>query len=178
MCGRAPGPKIQAAVLGLAWCGVGLVARATRGALTSAYGLAEPSRWGGAAEPLGGGIVFGESKPVFYGGGSGLHRLLRDVEERYSDAFAELGPGALADLKRCIESVKAFLDLLWDDETGFGAKLINYAKISSGVFEFCRYHTRWLENPLMERLNAEISEVLEQAVSWWERQENYNATER
>ena len=114
--------------------------------------------------------MFGESKPVFYGGGSGLHRLLRDVEERYSDAFAELGPGALTDLKRCIDSVETFLGLLFDGETRATVKMAAYAKIRGDVSEFCRYYARWLGRLLMERLKHEIYEVLEEAMDWWGRQ--------
>jgi len=32
-------------------------------------------------------------------GSSDLRRILRDVERRYSDVFAELGPGAFQDFK-------------------------------------------------------------------------------
>ena len=35
-----------------------------------------------------------ESTPAIYGA-SGFRRLLRDIEDRYSGAFDELGPGAL-----------------------------------------------------------------------------------
>jgi len=125
--------------------------------------------------------VFGESEPrigVFYGGGSDLHRLLRDVEDRYSDAFAELGPGALMDLKRCVDSVEAFLGLLFDDETRATVKMATYAKIRGDVSEFCRYYARWLGNPLMRRLEAEIYGILEEAMDSWGRQETYDAMER
>jgi len=36
---------------------------------------------------------------------------------------------------------------------------------------------RWLGNPLMERLRAEIYELLEEAISWWGEQEIYNEME-
>jgi len=117
--------------------------------------------------------VSGESEPrvgAFYGGGSSLHRLLRDVEERYSDAFAELGAGALTDLKRCVDSVEAFLGLLFDGETRATVKMAAYAKIRMDIAEFCRYYARWLGRPLMERLKHEIYEVLEEAMDWWGRQ--------
>ena len=122
----------------------------------------------------------GESEPrigAFYAGGSGLHRLLRDVEERYSDVFAELGPGALTDLKRCVDSAEAFLGLLFDDETKPTVKMAAYAKIRMDVAEFCRFYARWLGRPLMERLKHEIYEVLEEAIDWWGRQETYDAME-
>ena len=34
------------------------------------------------------------------------------------------------------------------------------------VFEFCRFYAEWFGNLLMERLKAEIYELLEEAVSW------------
>ena len=119
--------------------------------------------------------MFGESKPVFYGGGSDLHRLLKDIEDRYSDAFAELG--ALTDLKRCIDSVEVFLGLLFDYETKPTVKMAAYAKIRGDVSEFCRYYARWLGRPLMERLKHEIYEVLKEAIDWWGRQETYDVME-
>ena len=73
-------------------------------------------------------------------GEEGLRRLLRGVEDRYGGASAELGPGALQDLKR------------------------------NNVFEFCRFYARWLGSPLMERLRHEIYELLEEAIVWWGRQ--------
>lgn len=80
--------------------------------------------------------------------------------------FADLGPGALQHFKHLIDCINGFLDLLADPETDFRVKLMDYAKIKSDVFEFCRYYARWFGNPLMERLKAEVYEVLEQAVSW------------
>jgi len=137
------------------------------GGPSSAYGLAEPSRWGGAAEPLGGGIVFGESKPVFYGGGSNLHRLLKDIENRYSDAFAELGAGVLRGLKRCVDSIEAFLGLLFNGETRATVKMATYAKAKSDILSFCGYYARWLGLPLMELFKYEIYEIIEEAIHWW-----------
>ena len=102
-----------------------------------------------------------------FGGGSDLHRLLKDIENRYSDAFAELGPGALTNLKRSVDSVETFLGLLFDGETRATVKMAAYAKIRGDVSEFCRYYARWLRRPLMERLKHEIYEVLEEAMDWW-----------
>jgi len=112
------------------------------------------------------------------GGGADFRRLLKDIEDRYRNAFADFGPGVLSDFKRLIDCVDAFLDLLADPETDFRVKLMDYAKIRSDVFEFCRFYSRWLGNPLMERLKHEIYEILEQAVSWWGQQETYNIMEK
>ena len=105
----------------------------------------------------------GSIPAVFYGGAD-FRRLLRDVEQRYSDAFAELGPGAVQDFKHLIDCVDSFLDLLADPETDFRVKLMDYARVRDDVFEFCRFYARWPGNPLMERLRAEISELLEEAI--------------
>ena len=113
--------------------------------------------------------------PAVYGS-SDLRRLLRDVEDWYGGAFAELGPGALQDFKRLIDCVDGFLDLLADPRTDFRVKLMSYGKLRMDVFEFCRFYARWLGNPLMERLRAEVYEVLDQAVSWWGEQEIYDET--
>jgi len=115
--------------------------------------------------------------PTSFGGGADFRRLLKDIEDRYGDAFAEAGPGALSDFKRLIDCVDAFLDLLNDSETDFRVKLMDYAKIRSDVFEFCRYYAKWLGNPLMERLKAEIYEVLEEAIDWRGRQDVFDAME-
>jgi len=48
---------------------------------------------------------------------------------------------------------------------------MDYGKVRMDVFEFCRYYASWLGNPLMERLKAEIYELLEQAISWWGEQD-------
>jgi len=93
--------------------------------------------------------------------------LLRGVEDRYGGAFAELGLGAVQDLKHLIDCIDSFPDLLADPGIDFRVKLMDYAKIRDDVFEFYRFYERWLGNPLMERLRAEIYELLEQAVSWW-----------
>jgi len=90
-----------------------------------------------------------------------------DVWNGNIDAFAELGPRALQHLKHMIGCVNGFLDLLADPETDFRAKLMNYAKVKEDGFEFCRFYTRWLDNPSMERPNAEIYELLEGTIDWW-----------
>jgi hypothetical protein len=108
--------------------------------------------------------------PAVYGG-SDLRRLLKDIEQRYSGAFEELGPGALQDFKHLIDCVDAFLDLLADPKTDFRVKLMCYGKLRMDVLEFCRYYASWLGNPLMERLKHEIYELLEQAISWWGEQD-------
>ncbi len=79
--------------------------------------------------------------------------------------------------KHLIDRVDGFLDLLADPETDFRVKLIDYARIRGEVFEFCRYYERWLGAPLMERLKAEIYEILEEAIDWWGRQEIYDEME-
>ncbi len=56
-------------------------------------------------------------------------------------------------------------------------KLMDYVKVKSDVFEFCRYYAKRLGNPLMKRLKHEIYEVLEEAVGWWGRQEVYDGME-
>ena len=108
---------------------------------------------------------------------SDFRRLLRDIEDRYSDAFAELG--ALQDFKSLIDCVDSFLDLLADPKTDFRVKLMDYAKVKSDVFEFCRCYARWLGSPLMKMLRHEheIYEILEEAVGWWGRQETCDALE-
>jgi len=87
------------------------------------------------------------------------------VEERYSNVFAELEPCSLTDLKRCIASVDAFLGLLWNDGMDFRVKLMDYAKVRMDSFEFCKYYTKWLGNPLIGRLKNGIYEVLEEAMN-------------
>ena len=47
----------------------------------------------------------------------------------------------------------------------FRVKLDDYAKIRDDVFEFCRFYAKFLGNMLMERLRAEIYELLEQAIA-------------
>ena len=54
-----------------------------------------------------------------------------------------------------MDCVDALLDLLADSRTDFGVKLMDYAKVGEGVFEFCRFYARWLGNPLMEGLTYE-----------------------
>jgi len=115
--------------------------------------------------------------PTVSGGGADFRRLLKDIEDRYSDAFAEVGPGALQHFKNLIDGIDGFLDLLSDPKTDFRVKLMDYGKIRADVAEFCWFYMRWLGTPLMERLKHEIYELLEQAVSWWGQQETYNAIE-
>jgi len=109
--------------------------------------------------------MYGQPRPILHGRGTDFRSLLKDVEERYSDAFAELWPGALIDLKMCVHSVEAFLGLLFDGETRLIVKMAAYSKAGGDVSKFCGYYARWLGRPLMERLKHEIYGVLEQAVS-------------
>jgi len=104
-----------------------------------------------------------EFTPAVYGGPD-FRRLLRDIEQRYSGAFDELGLGVLQDFKHLMDCVEAFLDLLADPRTDFRVKLMCYGKLRENVFELCRYYASWLGNPLMERLRHEIYELLEEAV--------------
>jgi len=113
--------------------------------------------------------------PTVFGGGADFRKLLGDIEQRYSEAFAELGPGGLSDFKHLIDCVDGFLDLLGDLKTDFRVKLTDYAKIRMDVAEFCRYYVRWLGRPLMERLKHEVYELLEEAIDWWGRQEVFGA---
>ena len=106
-----------------------------------------------------------------------MRRLSKDIEQRYSDAFAELGPSTIQDFKNLMNSVDGFLDLPADPRTDFRVKLVDYARVRDDVFESCRFYARWLGNPLMERLKAEIYELLDQAVSWWGEQEIYDEME-
>lgn len=112
----------------------------------------------------------GKSEPrigAFYGGESDLHRSLRDVEERYFSVFQEFGADAATDFKRYILSLKVFISLLYGNPVmDSNYKLKRYNKIKSDVSEFCGYYARWLGGPLMERLKAEICEILEEAVDW------------
>jgi len=105
--------------------------------------------------------------------GPDFRRLLRDVEDRYSGAFDELGPGTIQDFKHMIDCVDAFLDLLADPKTDFRVKLMDYGKLRMDVLEFCRFYASWLGNPLMEQLMAKIYELLEEAISWWGGREVY-----
>ena len=73
-----------------------------------------------------------------------------------------------------IDCVDAFLDLLADPRTDFRVKLMCYGRLREDVLEFCQYYASWLGNPLMERLRAEIYELLEEAVCWWGEQEVYD----
>ena len=114
--------------------------------------------------------------PAVYGS-SDLRRMLRDIEGRYSGVFDELGPGAAQDFKHLIDCVDGFLDLLADPRTDFRVKLADYARVRDYVFEFCRFYAGWLGNPLMERLRAEIYELLEEAMEWWGWQEVYDEME-
>ena len=111
----------------------------------------------------------------FYVGGADFRRLLRDIERRYSGAFDELGPGAARDFKHLIDCVDGFLDLFADPRTDFRVKLADYAKVKDDVFEFCRFYAGWLGNMLMERLRAEIYELLEEAIDWWGEQDVLDA---
>ena len=127
-----------------------------------------------APGPGGGNMFEKPVSPAVFRGGSDFRRLLKDVEQRYSDAFAEVGPGTLQDFKNLIDCVDGFFDLLADPETDFRVKLMDYAKIREDVFEFCGYYARWLGRPLMERLKHEICEILEEAVDWWEKQDIFD----
>ena len=95
----------------------------------------------------------------------------RDIEQRYSDAFAELGPGAAQEFKYMLDCIDSFLDLLANPEIDFRVKLADYAKIRNNVLEFCQFYAKFLGNMLMERLKHKIYEVLDQAVSWWGEQD-------
>jgi len=57
-----------------------------------------------------------------------LGRLLKDIEERYSGAFAELGPRALQHFKHLIDCVDAFW-ICWPIRgADFRVKLMDYAE--------------------------------------------------
>jgi len=115
--------------------------------------------------------------PAVFGVGGDFRRRLKDIENRYSDAFAELGPGALQHFKHLIDCVDGFLDLLADLKTDFRVKLMDYAKVKADIAEFCRYYARWFGDPLAERLKAEVNQALEEAVDWWGRQQLMNDNE-
>jgi len=77
-------------------------------------------------------------------------------------------PGrALKHFKHLTDRVDGFLDLMADLGTNFKVKLRDYVKVRDDVFEFCQFYAKWLDNPLMKRLKADMYEVLEQAVSRW-----------
>ena len=101
---------------------------------------------------------------TYFGERMDLEGLLKDIEEKYSDAFVERGPGVLQHFKHMIDCVDALLNLLANPEVDFRVKLIDYAKVRNDVFEFCRFYARWLGNLLMERLKYEIYELLEEAI--------------
>jgi len=119
--------------------------------------------------------VYGESNTILYGEGFDFRRLLKDAEERYSDAFAELWPGTLTDLKMHVNSVEDFL--LFDGETGSIVKMAAYAKSMSNASEFCGYYARRLGKPLTERSKHDIYEILEEAIDLWRRQEVFDKVE-
>mgnify|MGYP000495217053 CR=1 FL=1 len=158
---------------------MGLVAHARRGPFALLRGLGRAL--GGFAEERrarGGETVEEKSfSSTSFGGGADFRKLLKDIEERYSDAFAEVGPGALSQFKHLIDCVDGFLDLLADPKTDFRVKLMDYAKVKNDIFEFCRFYSRWLGSPLMERLKTEIYEVLEEVMGWWGKQEVYDEME-
>jgi len=97
--------------------------------------------------------------------GRGWISLLKDIQERYYGAFADLGPGDLQQFKELIEEVEGFLDRLNDATTDFRLKLDDYGKVRADVAEFCRYYAKWLGIPLMERLKHEMNQVIEEAVT-------------
>ena len=152
--GERPVPRAQP-LSELAGCGMGLVAHARREPSALLWGLGRALTGGSLNAPgPGGGNVF--EKPVSpFSSRGGFRRLLKDVEQRYSDAFAEVGPGTLQDFKNLIDCVDGFFDLLADPKTDFRVKLMDYAKVEADVAEFCRYYARWLGDPLAERLKHE-----------------------
>jgi len=105
-----------------------------------------------------------------------LGRVLKDIEERHSGAFAELGFRVLQHFKYLIDRVDAFLDLLADSGADFRVKLVYYAEEQGRCFESCRYCAKWLGSPFIEGLKAEIYELLEQIIDWWSRQNAYVPT--
>jgi len=109
--------------------------------------------------------------------GEGIRRLLGEIEERYSDVFAEIGPGALQHFRHLIDEVAAFLDLLEDPRAKYWIKLIDYAKTRDGVPEFCWFYMRWLGYPLAERLKAKIYQLFEEALRWCRGQMAYGGME-
>jgi len=111
-------------------------------------------------------------------GGEGIRGLLMEIEERYSDVFAEIGPGALRHFRQLIDEVEEFLDFLEDPKAMRWTKLIYYAKTRDNVAEFCWFYMRWLGYPLAERLKAEIYQLLEEALRWWRGQTAYGEVER
>ena len=127
------------------------------------------------AEPPRGGTVYGDSESIPHGEGLDFRSLLKDVGESCSDAFAELGAGALTDLKGRVYSVEIFP--LFDGETGSIVKMAAYAKSMSNASEFCGYYARWLGKPLTERSKHEIYEILEEAIDLWRRQEVFDKVE-
>jgi len=102
---------------------------------------------------------------------------LNYFEQGYSDAFAELGPSTVQDFKSLMNCVDGSLSLLAGSRTDFRVKLMCYGRLRVDVFEFRRFYARWLGNPLMKRLKHEIHELLDQAMSWWGEQENYDEME-
>jgi len=77
-----------------------------------------------------------------------------------------------------IDRADGFLDLLANPDTDFRFKSMDYTKVKDEVFEFCRYYAKWLGNPLMERLKAEIYQLLEEAIGWWGQQEIFDIMEK
>ncbi|MEM4498282.1 MAG: hypothetical protein QW692_05600 [Nitrososphaerota archaeon] len=50
-------------------------------------------------------------------------------------------------------------------------------KVRNDVFEFCRFYSKWLGSPLMERLKNEVHQLMEEVVSWWAQQDIMNNVE-
>jgi hypothetical protein len=109
-------------------------------------------------------------------GGEGMVST-KEIESRYSDAFAELDPGDLQHFKQFVDHVDRFFDLLANPRTDFRIKLANCNKLRMAAFEFCQYYAKWLGNQLMERLKHEIYKLLKHAIDWWGWQETFYVME-
>jgi len=96
---------------------------------------------------------------------------------RCSDAFDEIGPGALQHLKDVVNDVEAFLDLLADPKISYLGKLMDHAKARDDVAEFRRFYARWLGSPSAQRLKAEVYQLLEEALRWWHGRMAYGEVE-
>jgi len=67
-------------------------------------------------------------------------------------------------LKRLTDHIDGILDILADPKTDFRVKLMDYVRVREDVFEFRRYYAICLGSPLMERLRAEIYEIMEESM--------------
>ena len=93
-----------------------------------------------------------------------LRREVRRVEEEFKDAFAELGPGAVVDLKRAVDCVLAFLELVDDPGVGYTVKLADAGKTVEDLDAFRRFYADKVGKPA-ELVYRRLREIVDSALS-------------